>query len=687
MPFCPTCNGRFQEGTFCPKDGTQLLPDGEEPQSLVGQIVGGRYRLTQLLGAGGMGEVYAAQHIHIHKKVAVKLLHPEINTNPEALERFRREANSASSIGHDNIVGIDDFGQMDDGRVYLCMEFLEGQSLADAMQIPGGLDPVRALDLMIQVCDGLAAAHAKGIIHRDMKPENVFLTRRSDGTEVAKILDFGIAKVSGTDENQSLTKTGTVFGTPHYMSPEQALGQKLDHRADIYSAGVMLFEIFTGQVPFKAESFMGILSQHITKQPPTPSTMTPGRTIPQPIEDLILRAMAKEPGKRFASIREMGNVLRQLRDSIAPSVKGQPRMATLAFGSGSSPAAQASPAPGLQATVPDGPSVPGFVQGPDVGTQPTVAAIDTGQGPAATPAPAVQTFRTGPGPAATPTPIPKTVMAGTDQQVAPAAVAPSVPVVPSNYGVAPPPAKSHAGLIVGLVVGGLLLLGGGGAAAWYFLIHDKGPGPDDTVVAAGTDSGTAGTGGTQVAVAGGTEAKSPETKSPETKSPETKSPETKSPETKTEPKRDPKRDPKVEPKVEPKTEPKVEATTEPETKTEPEPKTEPKPKPEPPKPRPEPPKPKKTHYEVKLVTVPAGARVRLNGKKTLGYTPLVLKLKPGQSMRLLFARGGHADKWVTLTGSADGTKTFRLAKRRFGGPPDGIPGGDPGGMPGADPFK
>ena len=129
MPYCPTCNGRFDEGTFCPKDGTTLLPDGEQPQSLVGQVIGGRYRLIKLLGVGGMGEVYAAEHIHITKRVAVKLLHPEINENPEALARFRQEAQSASSLGHDNIVAIDDFGSMDDGRVYLCMEFLEGQSL------------------------------------------------------------------------------------------------------------------------------------------------------------------------------------------------------------------------------------------------------------------------------------------------------------------------------------------------------------------------------------------------------------------------------------------------------------------------------------------------------------------------------------------------------------------------------
>ena len=333
MPFCSTCNGRFQEGTFCPKDGTRLLPDGEAAASLVGQVIAGRYRLTRLLGQGGMGEVYAAEHVHITKRVAVKVLHPEIGSNPEALARFKQEAQSASSIGHDNIVLIDDFGQMDDGRFYLCMEFLEGASLAEEMAIPGAMESVRALSLMLQVCDGLSAAHKKGIVHRDMKPENVFITRRSDGEELVKILDFGIAKVSGTDENQGLTKTGTVFGTPHYMSPEQALGQKLDHRADVYSMGVMLFEVFTGQVPFKAESFMGILSQHITKPPPAPSTMTPGRSIARPIEAIILKAMSKEPDKRHGTMAELRVELHEVLMSIGGADPGGANKGTLALGS------------------------------------------------------------------------------------------------------------------------------------------------------------------------------------------------------------------------------------------------------------------------------------------------------------------------------------------------------------------
>ncbi|MFH1132357.1 MAG: protein kinase, partial [Pseudomonadota bacterium] len=316
MPSCPTCNGRFVEGAFCPKDGTPLSPDEKNPNSSIGQIVGGRYRLTKLLGQGGMGEVYSAEHVHITKTVAVKLLHPQIGNNAEAVARFRLEAQSASSIGHRNIVVIDDFGTMENGRVYLCMEYLEGKSLAELMQTPGGISLCFALNIMCQVCDGLTVAHAKNIVHRDMKPENIFISVQDDGQPVAKILDFGIAKVSGTDENQSLTRTGTVFGTPHYMSPEQALGQKVDYRADIYSAGVILFEIITGQVPFKAESFMGILSQHIVKQPPPFNTVSPDRTPPPSLEAIVFKAMDKDPKKRFSSMAELKMALLQVLSEI-----------------------------------------------------------------------------------------------------------------------------------------------------------------------------------------------------------------------------------------------------------------------------------------------------------------------------------------------------------------------------------
>jgi serine/threonine protein kinase len=331
-------------------DGMEPVPAG----SMVGQIIGGRYRLTKLLGEGGMGAVYKATHINITKEVAVKLLHPEISQNPEAVTRFKQEAQSASSIGHPNIIGIDDFFALEDSRVCLIMEFLKGEPLNDVMLKPGGLEPLQTIDIMLQVCDGLHAAHQKGIIHRDMKPENVFLADVHN-RQIVKILDFGIAKVTGNEDN-NLTKTGTVFGTPHYMSPEQALGHKVDVRADVYSVGVMLFEIYTGQVPYQAESFMGVLSQHITSPVPAPSSISPNRPVPPMMEQIILTAMAKEVDKRFNSMEAVGNSLRAFReemlkaggDPLKTGVTGKmPAMdqAALAAGGGMAPPPAATPQP------------------------------------------------------------------------------------------------------------------------------------------------------------------------------------------------------------------------------------------------------------------------------------------------------------------------------------------------------
>jgi len=317
---CPACNARYEGGQFCAKDGTPLVKDKDAGKGdLVGQVLADRYRIIKLLGEGGMGQVYEAQHVNINKRFAIKLLRPEIVSNAEAVQRFRQEAWSASSIGHDNIIEIDDFATLPNGSVYLAMEYLGGASLAERMKLPPPLELGEALDIFVQVARGLSAAHDKAIIHRDMKPENIFLAEKH-GRLVVKILDFGIAKVSGAEGSQSLTRTGSIFGTPHYMSPEQALGKSLDHRSDIYSVGVIMYEVFTGRVPFEAESFMGILTKHITSEPRRPTEVAPDRQIPDEIEQIIMKAMAKDSADRYATMVDLQNDLISVLQMYAPQL-------------------------------------------------------------------------------------------------------------------------------------------------------------------------------------------------------------------------------------------------------------------------------------------------------------------------------------------------------------------------------
>ncbi|HWU87121.1 MAG TPA: serine/threonine-protein kinase [Kofleriaceae bacterium] len=280
-------------------------------------MLDGRYKITRKLGEGGMGEVYAAEHVHIEKRFAIKLLRPEIVSNAEAVQRFRQEARSASSIGHRNIIAIEDFGQLPDGRIYMCMELLNGAALNDLIQTPIAVD--RLLNILIQTGHGLAAAHAKGIIHRDMKPENIFVTIGPNGEDIPKLLDFGIAKVAGNDAQNHLTRTGTIFGTPFYMAPEQALGNPVDARTDIYAMGVIMYEVFAGSLPFQGDSFMGILTQHITTEPEPVAQRAAkaGRQLPMGLADIITRCMQKNPAQRFGSMDELVNALIQLYRGIA----------------------------------------------------------------------------------------------------------------------------------------------------------------------------------------------------------------------------------------------------------------------------------------------------------------------------------------------------------------------------------
>lgn len=305
--------------------------------SLIGETVAGRYKVLRKMGEGGMGVVYLAEHVAIEKKLALKVLLLEYARKADLKERFLREAKAAAAIGHENIVDITDFGETPDGSVFFAMEYLEGHDLSYHIKQSGPIPWSRAKPIVLQICRALGAAHAKSIVHRDMKPENIFLIEREGRPEFVKVLDFGIAKVSGAkDGEHRLTRTGMIFGTPEYMSPEQAQGHSPDHRVDIYALGVIMYELLTGQVPFKADTFMGILTKHLFEQPMPPSRCVPSLQIPADVEAIVLKALAKDRNDRFQSMSEMGAAIAQASGRIAHAssdMLAPPRVLATARGS------------------------------------------------------------------------------------------------------------------------------------------------------------------------------------------------------------------------------------------------------------------------------------------------------------------------------------------------------------------
>jgi serine/threonine protein kinase len=288
--------------------------DGEAPAPVVvqsgapddrsGDIIHGRYQLLRQLGKGGMGTVYIARHTTLPKTFAVKLLNARYAKRPDIAERFFQEARAVSLINHENVVGVIDFGREEqDGSTFLVMEHLRGESLAAMCKREAPLPWPRVQHIMLQLCRGLQAAHAVGVVHRDVKPDNVLRVTRNDDPDFIKVLDFGLAKlqVSG---GVRLTATGMVLGTPDYMSPEQARGVPSDHRADIYAAGVLMYELLCGRVPFSAATFPQMRQKHLLEPPEPPSKWQ--AWITEEIDAIVLRALAKDPAHRFISMAEMG---------------------------------------------------------------------------------------------------------------------------------------------------------------------------------------------------------------------------------------------------------------------------------------------------------------------------------------------------------------------------------------------
>ena len=306
MRICPQCGTRFEQALqFCPHDGAPTyeaqVPREDRVDPLLGLVVDGRYRIEKQIGEGGMGVVYMATHTVLQKKLALKVLRGDGSKDAETVQRFMQEAQAATSIGHQNIIDISDFGRLPDGCVYFVMEYLDGVSLSDMIKDGGSVPMSQAVHILRQIASALEAAHARGIVHRDLKPDNIIVIRRGADPHFVKVLDFGVAKVGGAASK--LTKTGMVFGTPHYMSPEQAAGHSVDQRTDIYALGVIMYEMFSGKVPFDADTFMGILSKHMFEPPPRPTDVK-GASLGT-LEAVILRSMEKNPDQRYLSMSEL----------------------------------------------------------------------------------------------------------------------------------------------------------------------------------------------------------------------------------------------------------------------------------------------------------------------------------------------------------------------------------------------
>ncbi|HLL70002.1 MAG TPA: serine/threonine-protein kinase [Pyrinomonadaceae bacterium] len=306
MLHCPTCGRLFAADVkTCPEDGAILRADAtiaiaSPVDPLAGHVLDEKYRLDRRLGEGGMGTVYHATHLLIDRPVAVKVLHPRFVEDEAAQERFRREARAAGRLRHTNAVTVTDFGRTSEGFVYIVMELLEGRNLREVLAFESPMESRRAVALMLQVAAAVEAAHESGVIHRDLKPANIFIVQPKNAPPVVKVLDFGIAKLAADtvddSEQNALTQTGVMIGTPRYMSPEQCDGAHLTPASDVYSLGIILYEMLAGATPFTGPSPLAVALQHSSKPPRRPTELV--ANIPPELERVVLHALEKNPLNR-----------------------------------------------------------------------------------------------------------------------------------------------------------------------------------------------------------------------------------------------------------------------------------------------------------------------------------------------------------------------------------------------------
>ncbi len=289
-------------GSFVYPDLQRRASDGQD--RWLGRVIDDRYRVLEIVGRGGMGVVYKVEHQRMGKIAAMKVLHHEYSREPQVVERFRREAATVSQLTHPNTVQIFDFGTTH-GALYLIMEYVRGPDMSELLRRDGPIPFLRAAPMLAQICAALAEAHALGIIHRDLKPENILVTRTHRGRDVAKVLDFGLAKLGEQEESAEVTDRGSIVGTPYYMSPEQIRGELVDMRTDIYAVGSMMYRILTGTHAFSAKTPVGVLTKHLTEDVVPPSSRVPGSGFLPSLDDVVLRAMAKNPEDRYQTVGEL----------------------------------------------------------------------------------------------------------------------------------------------------------------------------------------------------------------------------------------------------------------------------------------------------------------------------------------------------------------------------------------------
>jgi serine/threonine-protein kinase len=305
--ICLRCGSKFgSQAEYCPHDGSLLATDEEIADPMLGTVLLEQFRVEERIGVGGMGTVYRAHQTTIDRDVAIKVLRAELARDDQAVARFEREARLCTALDHPNLVRVFLSGRLPDGRLYIVMELLKGRSLADELEQHGPPSLERAVIMIMKLCAGLGAVHAAGIVHRDIKPENVYLVQRGKDPDFVKLVDFGVARVlEGDGLGPTTTQSGRVFGTATYISPEAATGDDTDHRSDIYSLGVLSYQLLTGELPFEGSTAGAVLMQHVHNEPPLLQTKGRGAKVPDEVAGVVMRALSKDPQARQQTVAEL----------------------------------------------------------------------------------------------------------------------------------------------------------------------------------------------------------------------------------------------------------------------------------------------------------------------------------------------------------------------------------------------